>query len=100
MGCGLSVDRSCYSGSSQPKLNANKHKRSKEYVTINGRIYVNNPDSVYYMPCDEQEMDRLDDEHYMYWQTFGSNVVAPVRKMRRCIDLGSGSGIWIMVSMI
>jgi hypothetical protein len=32
---------------------------SMEYTTVNGRKYINTPHSRYFLPCDEDETDRL-----------------------------------------
>ncbi|RKP04843.1 S-adenosyl-L-methionine-dependent methyltransferase, partial [Thamnocephalis sphaerospora] len=64
---------------------------------INGRNYANIENTVYHMPCDTLEMDRrLDAEHYMIRQVTGTNAFAPIEKMTRCIDIGTGSGIWVL----
>ncbi|KAJ3045364.1 hypothetical protein HDV00_010234 [Rhizophlyctis rosea] len=56
-------------------------------------------DRLYFLPNDDEEMDRLHLQHYIIRLIFGSNFSAPVTQMlkesgRKVLDLGCGSGIW------
>ncbi|KAJ3034900.1 hypothetical protein HDV00_004543 [Rhizophlyctis rosea] len=58
-------------------------------------------EKVYMLPNDDEEMDRLHLQHYMIRMLYQSNFSAPVgailgREGARCLDLGCGSGIWVM----
>ncbi|KAJ3040436.1 hypothetical protein HDV00_010872 [Rhizophlyctis rosea] len=60
---------------------------------------INKKDLVYPMPNDEDEMDRLDIQHYMLRYAYQGNYCAPVTDMlckrgARILDAGCGSGIW------
>ncbi|KAI9597829.1 S-adenosyl-L-methionine-dependent methyltransferase [Syncephalis fuscata] len=61
-----------------------------------GRQYLDMDGVAYRLPIDSEEMDRLDSLHYLMRSVTGVNYFAPTEKMTRCIDLGTGSGIWLM----
>lgn len=52
------------------------------------------PDVAYFIPRGDLEVDRLDMQHYAVWEAFGGNYMAPVRRPRRVLDVGSGTGQW------
>lgn len=44
---------------------------------------------------DQREADRLDLQHHILRMTYGNRLYfAPVKDPRRCIDIGTGTGIW------
>ncbi|PPQ99299.1 hypothetical protein CVT24_009167 [Panaeolus cyanescens] len=60
---------------------------------------------VYKLPADEEELTRLDEQHNMLISVMGGKYVAPMYEVmvddtpgepKAVLDLGSGSGTWIM----
>ncbi|KAL2145391.1 hypothetical protein VTI28DRAFT_7318 [Corynascus sepedonium] len=68
----------------------------------NGRSYHGwKPEKGYILPSDEQESDRLDMQHHVFYLTFdGALHTCPAGKegppLRRVLDAGTGTGIWAM----
>ncbi|PLB35294.1 class I SAM-dependent methyltransferase [Aspergillus candidus] len=62
----------------------------------NGRTYHGYRRGVYFLPCDEQEQDRLDIFHKLFTVARVSNalIYAPHPSNGRFLDLGCGTGIW------
>jgi ubiquinone/menaquinone biosynthesis C-methylase UbiE len=50
----------------------------------------------YMLPNDEQEVDRLDLQHYMLRYVLKGNYLVPVAKPARILDIGCGTGRWVM----
>jgi SAM-dependent methyltransferase len=50
----------------------------------------------YDLPKDDQEISRLDFQHYMLRYAFKGNYLAPVSNPRDILDVGCGSGRWPM----
>lgn len=61
-------------------------------VKVGGRDYVEN--SPYVLPKDEQEIDRLDLQHYVYRYMIRNNYLAPIKNPGRVLDVGCGTGRW------
>ncbi len=52
-------------------------------------------DGKYSFPNDEQENDRLDLQHHLFLLTLdGKLFTAPIPKVNRVLDVGTGTGIW------
>lgn len=55
-------------------------------------------DMPYLLPKDQQELNRLDYQHYVLRQVFRGNVLAPVQELLRegtaVLDVGTGTGRW------
>nr|ADE10096.1 AdoMet-MTases [Tremella fuciformis] len=67
----------------------------------NGRKFQAHNDD-YVLPADQQELDRLDHQHYGFKaRQGGKNYLAPIKAVlgndgrgKRILDVGTGSGIW------
>lgn len=54
-------------------------------------------DTVYLLPKDEQESDRLTFQHHALFQAIGKQYVAPLDpSLRLMLDVGAGTGIWAL----
>lgn len=62
----------------------------------NGRTYHGYRRGIYFLPCDEQEQDRLDIFHKLFTVARVSDglIYAPHPPNGRFLDLGCGTGIW------
>ncbi|KAL4917850.1 S-adenosyl-L-methionine-dependent methyltransferase [Aspergillus aurantiobrunneus] len=62
----------------------------------NGRTYHGFRRGMYFLPCDEQEQDRLDIFHKLFTvaRVSESLIYAPHPGCGRFLDLGCGTGIW------
>jgi len=91
-------DDSTY-GSTVSSMTASLNSDSINYPVINGRRYHAYQSGVaqYAFPNDESEMERLDIMHGMIYKALGNRLyLAPLEedKIRRALDLGTGTGIW------
>ncbi|KAI9263061.1 S-adenosyl-L-methionine-dependent methyltransferase [Sporodiniella umbellata] len=75
---------------------------SSESILLNGRKYHGETSSVYWLPNDNQEMDRLIGQHFALKALFGGNLpieadeFLDLEKGAQILDLGCGPGTWIM----
>ena len=53
-------------------------------------------DAPYVLPADDQEINRLDFQHYMLRHTLRGNYAAPIVNPQSILDVGSGTGRWAM----
>ncbi|KAM6505944.1 hypothetical protein FSOLCH5_014121 [Fusarium solani] len=71
-----------------------------KYRVENGRTYHAYKAGSYILPNDDQENDRLDQQHHLALLTLnGQLFISPVgkdKKMKRVLDVGCGTGIWSM----
>lgn len=66
-----------------------------DYEYANGRRYHSYRAGQYLLPNDEEEQDRLDMVHHA-WRLFwnGKLTQVPLKKPKRVLDVGTGTGIW------
>jgi ubiquinone/menaquinone biosynthesis C-methylase UbiE len=64
------------------------------YVEVGGRRHL--ADAPYVLPHDDQEINRLDFQHYMLRYALRGNFAAPVGSPASILDVGSGTGRWAM----
>ncbi|RSL54844.1 hypothetical protein CEP54_009691 [Fusarium duplospermum] len=70
-----------------------------KYRVENGRTYHAYKAGSYILPNDDQENDRLDQQHHLALLTLnGQLFISPVGKdkIKRVLDVGCGTGIWSM----
>lgn len=53
-------------------------------------------ESVYALPTDPQEVQRLDFQHFMLRREMRGNYVAPLAQPTNILDVGCGTGRWVM----
>lgn len=72
----------------------------KNYREENGRRYHAFDSDAYFLPNDEIEAARLDLQHYTWKLTFDGNFgrvpLTSGDRLRRILDVGTGTGIWAM----
>ncbi|KAF5658270.1 TAM domain-containing protein, partial [Fusarium denticulatum] len=68
------------------------------YKYENGRRYHAFREGAYLVPNDDEEQDRMDLGHHIYRLVLGGDLfLAPIDdKVKRVLDLGTGTGIWAM----
>ncbi len=64
----------------------------EERRTLFGRRYVAN--APYMLPADDQEINRLDFQHYMLRYALRGNYLAPLTQPESILDVGCGTGRW------
>lgn len=64
------------------------------YVEVGGRRHL--ADAPYVLPHDDQEINRLDFQHYMLRYALRGNYAAPIGTPASILDVGSGTGRWAM----
>lgn len=64
------------------------------YVEVGGRRHL--ADAPYVLPRDDQEINRLDFQHYMLRYALRGNFAAPTGSPASILDVGSGTGRWAM----
>ncbi|RIA87694.1 S-adenosyl-L-methionine-dependent methyltransferase [Glomus cerebriforme] len=66
----------------------------------NGRRYLNDDSIQYVLPNDDEEIDRLQMQHYLFRYIWQSNFSAPVKEILKCgakvLDIGCGPGTWVL----
>ncbi|KAI7850762.1 S-adenosyl-L-methionine-dependent methyltransferase [Circinella umbellata] len=69
-------------------------------VVRQGRAFHNISDSIYWLPHDDEEIDRLVGQHFALKALFEGNVAKEVlptlEKGAKILDVGCGPGTWIM----
>ncbi|KAJ6520254.1 hypothetical protein C8R45DRAFT_954465 [Mycena sanguinolenta] len=99
-----SYDVSMRSASPTPSVwSMNSAMREQAFKREFGRE-LNNYSEVYRLPADDEELDRLNQQHEMFVEIMGKYPPCLPEVMRNdvpgetkaCIDLGCGSGAWIM----
>jgi ubiquinone/menaquinone biosynthesis C-methylase UbiE len=53
-------------------------------------------DAPYVLPSDDQEINRLDFQHFMLRYTLRGNYAAPIQNPHSILDVGAGTGRWAM----
>lgn len=71
-----------------------RDKSGSRYVEVGGRRHL--ADAPYVLPRDDQEVNRLDFQHYMLRSALRGNFAAPLRSPASILDVGSGTGRWAM----
>ncbi|KAG9300409.1 hypothetical protein G9A89_010033 [Geosiphon pyriformis] len=74
---------------------------SSTFYDLHGRKYFDDLNMNYYLPCDDQENDRQNIEHFLWKELWGTNFMAPIhlelaKNEARVLDIGCGSGAWIL----
>ncbi|CAG8628038.1 12220_t:CDS:2, partial [Ambispora gerdemannii] len=86
--------------SDDEKITGEKYPR--HYRFIDGQRYHNSRNSVYCLPSDEKECERLNIQHYMYRYIWQSNFSAKVEQKMindsgvKVLDVGCGPGTWLL----
>ncbi|KAK3675896.1 hypothetical protein LTR78_004088 [Recurvomyces mirabilis] len=82
-------------GSDTQSLTTTLSESIYNYRREHGRTYHAYKDGKYIFPNDEREADRLDLQHHLFRITFGNRLYfAPLKDVKRAIDIGTGTGIW------
>ncbi|RIB10444.1 S-adenosyl-L-methionine-dependent methyltransferase, partial [Gigaspora rosea] len=69
---------------------------------IDGRRYHNDENSKYPLPNDDEEINRLQTQHYLFRYAWGENFSSPVEEILRngddvhVLDIGCGPATWIL----
>ncbi|RKP09147.1 S-adenosyl-L-methionine-dependent methyltransferase [Thamnocephalis sphaerospora] len=66
------------------------------FVYVDGRRFHGAENTPYMLPNDDEEADRLHEQHFALCALIGNNYVADQHGMRRVLDVGTGPGAWIM----
>jgi ubiquinone/menaquinone biosynthesis C-methylase UbiE len=69
-------------------------RRARSLLSIRGRQYL--ADAPYFLPKDEQEVNRLDFQHYLFRLALKGNYAAPIEAPANILDVGTGTGRWAM----
>ncbi|RUO96852.1 S-adenosyl-L-methionine-dependent methyltransferase, partial [Jimgerdemannia flammicorona] len=81
-----------------PKVHTRRIPTTSRFQFVDGRRFLENKN--FMLPSDNDELMRLEFQHYMLRQTFQGNFTAPMdEKLERGIkvlDVGCGSGTWIL----
>ncbi|ORZ03085.1 S-adenosyl-L-methionine-dependent methyltransferase [Syncephalastrum racemosum] len=73
-----------------------------ESIIRHGRKYQNFSDSTYWLPSDDEEMDRLVGQHFAIKALYDGNIIKeaipliPLHNGAQILDVGCGPGTWIM----
>ncbi|KAL5494784.1 hypothetical protein ACEPAI_246 [Sanghuangporus weigelae] len=102
---GISISDHLSSLSPQPSLYSLTESLKEQAVRFEYGRGVNTHSDVYKLAADEEEAQRLDQQHRLYQVVFG-DYVPPFRavlegnddplRSKACLDIGCGSGAWIL----
>ncbi|QIW96425.1 hypothetical protein AMS68_001943 [Peltaster fructicola] len=73
--------------------------QSYTWTYANGRRYASSELGHYYMPNDEPEVQRLNQQHWMLTEARGGSITLaplPTKNALNILDIGCGSGIWCL----
>jgi hypothetical protein len=60
----------------------------------NGRLFATYGDHGYFLPIDEEELDRLNRNHFKYFLLYScKHFLSPITNPQNILDLGCGSGM-------
>ncbi|KAG9285193.1 hypothetical protein G9A89_004408 [Geosiphon pyriformis] len=67
---------------------------------IDGRLFNNVDNSVYYLPSDDEESDRQQLQHFLFWflwqGLFGPPIERELKQGIRVLDVGCGPSGWVL----
>ncbi len=69
-------------------------RRGRSLLSLSGRRYL--AETPYFLPKDDQEVNRLDFQHYLFRFALKGNYAAPVDSPANILDVGTGTGRWAM----
>jgi hypothetical protein len=92
----FSDDDECYS-SGLASDSTSLSESILDYEYENGRRYHAFRSGKYALPNDEQEQDRLDMMHHIYSLMLGGKLhLSPLDDPQHILDVGCGTGIWVI----
>jgi ubiquinone/menaquinone biosynthesis C-methylase UbiE len=71
---------------------AGEPAQGRRFLWLGGRRHV--ADAPYVLPSDDQEINRLDFQHYMLRFALRGNYAAPISQPASILDVGGGTGRW------
>lgn len=90
-------DDSVYGGSSASSDTTSLMSSITRYLKENGRTYHSYGSTEHWGPNDEDAQDQQDLSHHLWTLALkGKLYLAPVRNPQRILDLGTGTGIWVV----
>ena len=69
-------------------------RRARPLLGLRGRQYL--VEEPYFLPKDDQEINRLDFQHFLFRLALKGNYAAPVTNPTSILDVGTGTGRWAM----
>lgn len=69
-------------------------QRGRPTTNVSGREYLTT--APYFLPKDEEEVNRLDFQHYLFRLALKGNYAAPIQPPTNVLDVGTGTGRWAM----
>lgn len=87
---------------SRNKSKARTRPRDSPFRECGGRRFHNDSTATYFFPSDEEEINRMDQLHYLLRSVLGRNYSAELERNppRDTLDIGTGTGIWILVHLL
>ncbi|KAF9107660.1 hypothetical protein BGX27_008650 [Mortierella sp. AM989] len=86
---------STHSGGQNDSRMPSHQEDDEDYVWYHGRRY-HNTDSLYMLPNDSQEVDRLHMQHYIFKAALEKNIHVPIPENGRVMEFGCGPATWTM----
>lgn len=69
-------------------------RRARPLLSIRGRQYL--ATTPYFLPKDDEEINRLDFQHYLFRFALKGNYAVPLEAPSNILDVGTGTGRWAM----
>lgn len=69
-------------------------RRARLFSSVRGRQYL--AAAPYFLPKDDEEINRLDFQHFLFRFALKGNYAAPIEMPANILDVGTGTGRWAM----
>lgn len=89
------------SNSNYKKVSFDLNTKKEIFKYANGRRFHNDENSKYFLPNDDEEVDRLQIQHFLFCYIWQGNYSSPISDLldrggAKVLDVGCGPGTWLL----